>query len=193
MSGSYLIDPIVFLIRTLLGLYIAVVLIRFLLQWARADFYNPVSQFIVRVTSPVLRPLRKFIPGYGGLDTASLVLAWILQSVEMALIAMLLGYTLFPIGALLWSVPALIELAIDIFLFAILIRVILSWVNPDPYNPASGLLERLTDPLLRPARRLIRPIGGVDLSPMAAMIGLVLLKMLLVPPLKLLTGCPPLL
>jgi YggT family protein len=193
MSGSYLIDPIVFLIRTLFGLYIAVVLIRFLLQWARADFYNPVSQFIVRVTSPVLRPLRQFIPGYGGLDTASLVLAWALMSVELALIAMLLGYTLFPIGALLWSIPALVDLIIQIFLFAILIRVILSWVNPDPYNSAVALLARLTDPLLRPARRWIKPIGGVDLSPMAVMIGLVLLQMLLVPPLRLLTGSPPLL
>ncbi len=190
MSGSYFIAPIVFLIQTLFGLYIAVVLIRFLLQWARADFYNPLSQFIVRITSPVLRPLRQAIPSYGGLDTASLVLAWILKSVELALVALLLGYSLIPVGALLWSLPALIELTIGIFLFGILIRAILSWVNPDPYNPGVALLERLTDPILRPARRLIRPIGGVDLSPMAAMIGLILLQMILLPPLKLLTGSP---
>jgi YggT family protein len=190
MSGSYLLDPLVFLIQTLFGLYIAVVLIRFLLQWVRADFYNPFSQFIVRVTTPVLRPLRKIIPGYGGLDTASLALAWILESLELALLALLLGYSVFPIGALLWAVPALLELAIDIFLFAILIRVILSWVNPDPYNPGVALLQRLTDPLLRPAQRLIRPIGGVDLSPLAVMIALVLLSKILVPPLKLLTGSP---
>ncbi len=190
MSGSYLLDPLVFLIQTLFGLYIAVVLIRFLLQWVRADFYNPFSQFIVRITTPVLRPLRKIIPGYGGLDTASLALAWILESLELALLALLLGYSVFPIGALLWAVPALLELAIDIFLFAILIRVILSWINPNPYNPGVALLERLTDPLLRPAQRLIRPIGGVDLSPLAVMIALVLLSKILVPPLKLLTGSP---
>lgn len=190
MSGSYLTNPIVFLIQTLFGLYIAVVLIRFLLQWARADFYNPISQFIVRITAPVLRPLRKAIPGYGGVDTASLVLAWALKSVELALLALLLGHGPWPFGALLWSVPALIELVVDIFLFAILIRVILTWVNPDPYNPAVALLGRLTDPLLRPAQRLIRPIGGVDLSPMAVMIALVLLQMILIPPLKLLTGSP---
>jgi YggT family protein len=190
MSGSYLLDPLVFLIQALFGLYIAVVLIRFLLQWVRADFYNPFSQFIVRVTTPVLRPLRKIIPSYGGLDTASLALAWILESLELALLALLLGYSVFPIGALLWAVPALLELAIDIFLFAILIRVILSWVNPDPYNPGVALLQRLTDPLLRPAQRLIRPIGGVDLSPLAVMIALVLLSKILVPPLKLLTGSP---
>jgi YggT family protein len=190
MSGNYFTAPLVFLIQTLFGLYIAVVLIRFLLQWARADFYNPLSQFIVRITSPVLRPLRQLIPGWAGLDTASLVLAWILKSVELALVALLLGHSLIPIGALLWSVPALIELTIGIFLFAILIRALLSWINPDPYNPGVALLERLTDPILRPVRRLIKPIGGVDLSPMAAMIGLILLQMILLPPLKLLTGSP---
>jgi len=190
MSGSYLADPLVFLIRTLFGLYIAVVLIRFLLQWARADFYNPISQFVVRVTAPVLRPLRQIIPGYGGMDLASLVLAWALKAVELALIAGLLGHGGPLLGALAWAVPALLELVIDLFLFAILIRVVLSWVNPDPYNPAVALLDRLTDPVLSPAQRLLPPIGGIDLSPMLVMVGLVLLQMLLVPPLKALTGSP---
>jgi len=190
MSGSYLADPLVFLIRTLFGLYIAVVLIRFVLQWARADFYNPISQFVVRVTAPVLRPLRQIIPGYGGMDLASLVLAWALKAVELALIAGLLGHGGPLLGALAWAVPALLELVIDLFLFAILIRVVLSWVNPDPYNPAVALLDRLTDPILRPAQRLLPPIGGIDLSPMLVMVGLVLLQMLLVPPLKALTGSP---
>ena len=190
MSGSYLTNPIVFLVQTLFGLYIAVVLIRFLLQWVRADFYNPLSQFIVKVTSPVLRPLRQVIPGYGGMDTAAIVLAWLLKTVELALLALLLGYSSFPFGAFLWSVPALVELTINIFLFAVFIRVLLSWLNPDPYNPAVGLLERLTDPIMRPAQRLVKPVGGLDLSPMVVMIGLVLLEMLAVPPLKFLTGSP---
>lgn len=190
MSGSYLTDPVVFLIRTLFGLYIAVVLVRFLLQWARADFYNPISQFVVRVTSPVLRPLRQLIPGYQGLDLASLVLAWALMAIQLGLIAGLLGLGGSVLGALVWAIPALLELVIDIFLFAVLVRVILSWLNPDPYNPAVALLGRLTDPLLEPARRLIQPIGGLDLSPVAVMIGLVLLQMLLVPPLEALTGSP---
>ncbi len=86
--------------------------------------------------------------------------------------------------------PAVIELSINIFLFGILIRVVLSWVNPDPYNPAVALLTRLTDPIMRPAQRLIQPIGGIDLSPMVVMIGLVLLEMLLIPPLKWLVGSP---
>lgn len=188
MTGSYLTDPIVFLIRTLFGVYIAVVLIRFLLQWAGADFYNPISQFIVRVTSPVLRPLRQVIPGYGGIDLASLVLAWALKSTELALLAAILGIGTQALGALVWAIPAVIGLIFDILLFSILIHAVLSWVNPDPYNPAVSLLRDMTAPILRPARQLLPPMGGLDLSPMVVMIAIVLLKMLLLPPIEALTG-----
>ncbi len=188
MSG-YLSNPLVFLIHALLGFYGAIVALRFLLQWARADFYNPMSQFIVRVTTPVLRPLRRFVPGYAGLDLSALVLTWLVKAVELAAVALIAGLGN-PLGALFWAIPAMVTLFINIFLFAVLIRVILNWVNPDPYNPAVALLERLTDPLMGPAQRLIPPVGGLDLSPMAVMIGLVVLEMLLVPPLNTLTGSP---
>ena len=190
MTEAYFTNPLIFLIKTIFGLYIALVVIRFMLQWARADFYNPVSQFVVKLTSPVLRPLRKVIPGYRGLDTASIVLAWLLKAVELAILSLLLGLGRNPLAALAWAIPALVGLIISIFLFAVLIRVILSWVNPDPYNPAVDLLTRLTDPIMRPAQRLIPPISGIDLSPMVVMIGLVLLEMLLLPPLQFLTGSP---
>jgi len=190
MTDAYFTNPLVFLVKTLFGLYIAVVVIRFLLQWVRADFYNPISQFIVKITSPVLRPLRKIIPGYAGIDLASLLLAWLLQAAELGILSLLLGLGRNPLWALTWAIPSLVGLVISIFLFAILIRVILSWVNPDPYNPAVDLLARLTDPILRPAQRLLPPIGGIDLSPMLAMIGLVLLEMLLLPPLQFVTGSP---
>ncbi|ESQ16421.1 MAG TPA: YggT family protein [Chromatiaceae bacterium] len=189
MTDAYFTNPLIFLVKTLFGLYITVVVIRFLLQWARADFYNPISQFVVKVTSPALRPLRKFIPGYGGIDLSALVLAWLLKALELALLSLLLGYGHF-VAALAWAIPALLGLFISIFLFAILVRVILSWVNPDPYNPAIELLNRLTDPILIPAQRMIPPISGIDLSPMLAMIGLVLTDMLLLPPLRWLTGSP---
>jgi YggT family protein len=94
------------------------------------------------------------------------------------------------LAALAWAIPELIGLVINIFLFAILIQVILSWINPGGYNPLTGIIHGLTEPLLRPARRLIPPIGGLDLSPMVVMIGLVLLKMLLLPPLQLLMASP---
>lgn len=190
MTEAYFTNPLIFLIKTLLGLYIALVVIRFLLQWVRADFYNPVSQFVVKLTSPVLRPLRKVIPGYAGLDLSALLLAWLLKACEFAILTLLMGLDRNPLAALAWALPALVSLVISIFLFAVLIRAILSWVNPDPYNPAVALLGDLTDPIMRPAQRLIPPMSGIDLSPMAVMIGLVLLEMLLLPPLRLITGSP---
>ena len=190
MGGSYLTNPLVFLIQVIFGAYIMLVMLRFLLQLVKADFYNPVSQFVVKVTTPPLRPLRRIIPGIGGLDVASIILMWILKSLELALIMMLggLGTSLFP--ALAWSIPELIALFINVFLFAILIQVIISWVNPSGYNPVIGLLNSITEPLLGPARRIVPPISGLDLSPMLVMIGLMLLKMLLLPPIQLLVASP---
>ncbi|MEA3278478.1 MAG: YggT family protein [Pseudomonadota bacterium] len=190
MTESYLTNPIVFLVHTVFGLYTAVVVLRFLLQWTRADFYNPISQFIVKLTTPVLRPLRRVIPGYGGIDLASLTLAWLLKSAELAIVALVAGMGRNLLGALGWAVPALVGLVINILLIAILVRVILSWLNPDPYHPATALLGSLTEPVLGPARRLLPPIGGLDLSPMLVMVGLVLLEMLIIPPLKLVTASP---
>lgn len=190
MTSSYLTNPIIFLVQTLIGLYAFIVMLRFLLQWVGADFYNPVSQFVVKVTTPVLRPLRQMIPGVAGLDMAALVLAWLVKSVELGVVAMIELPEVNPLGALIWALPALVTLVINIFLFAVLIRVILSWVNPDPYHPIAGLLSKLTEPVMGPARRMLPPIGGLDLSPVLVMVGLVLLEMLLIPPLNLVTGSP---
>ncbi len=190
MGNGYLADPAIFLIHTLFGLYILAVMLRLLLQLVRADFYNPVSQFIVKITHPVLRPLRRIIPPIAGLDTASLLLALVLKIIEITLILLVLGASIPPLGPIIWSVPALIELVLNIFLFAIIIQAVLSWINPDPYNPVHGLLSSLTRPVLAPFQRLIPPISGLDLSPMVAIIALYLLKMLLMPPLKMITGMP---
>jgi YggT family protein len=190
MSGSYLTNPIVFLVHTLFGLYTVVVLLRFLLQWARADFYNPVSQFVVKATTPLLRPLRRLVPGYGGMDLAALLLAWLVKALELFIVVLILAPQANPLGALAWALPELVSQTIDIFVFVVFARVILSWLNPDPYNPVAGLLDSLTEPVMRPARRLLPPVGGLDLSPVLVVIGLVLLRMLLIPPLSLITGNP---
>ncbi len=190
MDSSYLTNPLVFLIQTLFGLYILVVMLRFLLQWARADFYNPLSQFIVKVTTPALRPLRRVIPGLGGLDFSAVVLMWLLKTLELMLVILITSGIFNPIGPMLWAIPQLVDLAINVFLFAILIQVIISWINPGTYNPIIGVINSLTDPIMRPARRIIPPISGLDLSPMLVILGLYLLKMLLLPPLLMLTGSP---
>ncbi|MCU7812596.1 MAG: YggT family protein [Candidatus Thiodiazotropha sp. (ex Notomyrtea botanica)] len=190
MSGSYLANPMIFLVQTLFGLYILAVLLRFLLQLVHADFFNPISQFLVKATNPPLKILRRFIPGLGGIDLASVILAWLLKAIELLLVLSISGNAVNLLGPLVWAIPELVELVINIFLFAILIQVILSWVNPGSYNPATALLYSLTGPVMRPAQKLLPPMGGLDLSPMLVMIGLVLLKMLLLPPLKALTGSP---
>ncbi|QKT05047.1 YggT family protein [Ectothiorhodospiraceae bacterium 2226] len=188
MPGNYLLNPLEFLLSTLFSIYILAVMLRFLLQWARADFYNPISQFLVKVTNPPLIPLRRLIPGIGGIDWAAVLLMLVLQMASIALIIALRGGTL-AVGPLaLFSLAELVNLLFNVFIFAILIQVVISWINPGAYNPLISLLYSLNEPLLRPARRVIPPIGGLDLSPLAVIIALQVLKMLVVPPLRHLAG-----
>ena len=184
MGDGYLAQPAIFLVQVLFGLYATLVVLRFLLQLVRADFYNPLSQFIVRATKPILNPLRRIIPSLGGMDTASLVLAWFVLAVQQLVVLMISGSGLQPIAAALLAIPELISLVINIFLFAILIQVIISWINPGSYNPAIALIHSLTEPVLSPVRRRMPEMGGLDLSPLVVMLGLVVLEMLLIPPIR---------
>ncbi len=183
MGSSYFTNPLEFLISTLIGLFITAVMLRFLLAMVRADFYNPLTQILVKLTNPALKPLRRFIPGFGGIDIASLLLMLALQMLALTLITLLRGAALHPVGLLLWSLAELLGLLFNIYMFSILIQVVLSWVNPNAYNPAVSLLYSINEPLLAPARRLIPPLSGLDLSPVVVLLGLQLAKMLLLPPL----------
>jgi YggT family protein len=188
MPNSYFLNPVELIINTLFGLYILVIMLRFLLQWVRADFYNPVSQFLVKVSNPALRPLRRVIPGVAGVDMAAIVLMLLLQLLSLGLILLLRGQGV-PLGTLFfWSVAELVSLAITVYIWAIIIQIIISWINPGAYNPALSLLHSLTDPLLRPARRLLPPISGFDLSPILVLLVLQVGKMLIVPPIMMLAG-----
>jgi YggT family protein len=120
---------------------------------------------------------------------ASVVLMWVLKALELTLIIALIGLPA-SIMVFAWAVPGLIDLVFDVFIYSILIQVIMSWVNPGAYNPAIALISSLTEPVLRPARRILPPMGGLDLSPMFAMIGLYVLRMLLLPPIQQLVGIP---
>jgi YggT family protein len=182
------VTAVVFLVQTLFGFYILAVMLRFLLQCVRADFYNPLVQFLVRITNPPLLPLRRIVPGYKGLDLASVVLALALQLVEVLLITLLLERSASVGGLLLLTVAELFKLLINIYLWGLVIQAVLSWFNPDPYHPAARLLAQLTAPLLRPARRLLPPISGVDLSPMLAIVALIFVSLLLQDFLGLWTG-----
>jgi len=184
MGGNYVGNAATFLIETLFGLYILIVMLRFLLQWVHADFYNPVSQFIVKATQPILAPLRRMIPGFAGVDLAAVALMFALKFVELRLVTGLLGLSPQIAGLAMLCVAELLGLAINVFIFAILIQVIISWVNPGMYNPVMGLLHSLNEPLLGPARRVIPPISGLDLSPIAVIIFLQLISMLGVAPIR---------
>jgi YggT family protein len=182
------VTAVVFLIQTLFGFYILAVMLRFLLQWVRADFYNPLVQFLVRITNPPLLPLRRIVPGYRGLDLASVALAFVLQTVEMLLIILLLGQPVGVGGLLMLVVLELLKLLINIYLWGVIIQAVLSWFNPDPYHPAARVLAQLTAPVLKPARRLLPPISGVDLSPMLVVVALIFVSLLLQDFLGLWTG-----
>lgn len=184
MASSYLTDPLIFLIDTLFSLYILAVLLRFLLQWCGADFYNPISQFLVKATHPPLRILRRFIPSIGKIDTSSLVLIISLQLINDFAILLLKG-VMISVGALvILAISQLISLLINVFVFAIFARALLSWVNSGAFNAADAILVYLTEPVLKLCRRFIPDLGGVDLSPLAALLLLQLAKMVLLPPLQ---------
>ena len=184
MTGNYIGNAGQFLIDTLFGLYIMTFMLRFLFQWARADFYNPVSQFLVKVTNPLLVPLRRLIPGLFGLDMAALLIMFLLGFLKLTLVMLISGGSILPATFAVYTIAELLQLAIYIFIFTIIVQAIMSWINPHSYNPVTSLLYSLNQPLLRPAQRILPDLGGLDLSPLLVLIVLQLLLMLLVAPLK---------
>lgn len=179
----------VYILQTIGSLYLLIVLLRFILQLVRADFYNPVSQFIVRATHPLVKPLRKIIPSVAGLDLASLVLAIVVQLVLMALTLMLMGYGLGdPLQLLVWSIVGVTALFLKVFFFALIISVILSWVAQGSHNPTAMLINQICEPLLAPIRRMLPSMGGMDLSPIVAFLLLNLIDMLVIRNLAMMTG-----
>ena len=184
-TASYLGNAAAYLISLLFGLYILAVMLRFLLQLVRADFYNPVSQFLITVTNPCLRYLRRWIPGFLGIDWPSIILLVILQGAEICLIALVSigGFPAAP-GVPFLIIARLVQMCAWIYLFVIILQVILSWINPGAYSPVTVLMYQLTDPLLRPLRRMLPPTGGLDWSPLIAIVLLNLVLMLVVTPLQ---------
>ena len=181
MGNSYFTNPLEFVITTLFSLYIVAVMLRFLLGLVRADFYNPISQFLVRITNPLLVPLRKVIPVIGKFDSAAMLLMFVLQLVSVTLILLLRREEISTAILVVITLASLVSLLLDVYMFAIIVEVIISWMNPGSYNPVSSLLHSLTSPLLRPIRHLLPSIAGIDLSPLFAIIALQVLRMLILP------------
>ena len=173
------VNAVSYLVGTLIDLYIAAVMLRLLLQWVRADFYNPVCQFLVKVTNPVLIPLRRVIPSIGRLDTASVVLMLLLEFISVWIINRL-GAS--PAGLetiIVFSAFKLIATLLWTYFFLIIAMVILSWVGGRVRHPIIPLIYQLTEPVLRPFRKVIPSIAGIDLSPLFALIAIRFLLLLL--------------
>lgn len=157
----------IYIISTLGTLYISLVLLRFLAQLVRADYYNPMSKALVKYTNPLLIPLRKIIPGLFGIDLAALVLALLLQAILIQIIMLLANYGFInPLFSLLWAAISLVGLVLTFYYWGVIIMIIASWVAPQSQNPALTLLQQILDPVMAPLRKIIPPLGMLDLSPM---------------------------
>lgn len=164
-------EILAYLVQTLLTLALLAVVLRLLLQLVRADFYNPVSQFLARLTNPLVLPLRRVVPSLGGLDLSSLLLALVLQMAAIVALLALNGVGPPNIGLLLvWSVLGVVGLVVNIYFFALLAMIILSWIAPASRHPALLLLFQLTEPVMAPFRRMLPNMGGLDFSPILVFI-----------------------
>lgn len=171
---------LIFLLETLLSLAMLAVLLRLLLQWSRADFRNPLARSILQLTNPIIVPLRRLLPAVGRIDTASCVAVAVFAALEVAVSWVLSGFG--PPPAIMWARMAVFEVlrtTLWTYFFAIFVYAMLSMIAPGVYSPAQSLLVSLCEPVLRPFRRLIPPLGGLDLSPLWAGIVIQMLLILL--------------
>ena len=169
---SNIASALVFIVNALTSLYLLVLLLRFWLPWLRADFRNPLAQGILKLTSPIIIPLRRIVPSFGRLDTATVMVAFVVQYLGILLILLIFGTSATFSVIATTAIVKLVLLSVNLFMFAIFVRIILSWISPGQYNPATAIISTLTEPLLRPVRRLIPALGGFDISPIFVIIAL---------------------
>ncbi|WP_341939191.1 YggT family protein [Marinimicrobium sp. C2-29] len=181
----------IYVIRTLGTMYLMLVLLRFLFQLVRADFYNPISQFIAKATNPLLMPLRKVIPGFFGIDFASLFLALLVQWILIQLLLVIAGLGfLNPLYTVAWAAVGLVSMTLTILFWCLIISIVASWVAPFSQNPALLLVRQLVAPVMAPFQKLIPPMGGIDITPIFAFMVLHIFNGYLVPELARSVGMP---
>lgn len=160
---------LIFILDYAFDIYIMIVLARFILQMVRADFYNPISQFIVKATTPVLKPLRRIIPGFGGIDVASIVLMLSLVVIKILVIQLIGAGSLAGVSPLalgLFALKSAADTVLSFYMVCIFGSIIMSWISQGSYSPIAALLHQITEPIMAPARKILPPMGGLDLSPM---------------------------
>lgn len=170
-----------FVVDKLTLIVLFLLILRLWLPVLRADFRNPIAQAVLKITSPLIIPLRRLLPAIGRIDTATVIVTLAAQVLVIYLLASIAGLSPGLADVVITALVSLILLSIYMFLFAIFIHIILSWVSPGTYNPVAALLQVIAEPVLRPFRRVIKPIGGLDISPIFALIGLQALIILIEP------------
>lgn len=164
-------------IDTVSSLYLMIILLRFILQISRADFYNPISQFVVKATNPLLIPLRRIVPSIGGIDTASIVLAILFQTLVVVLKMLVLGSGLSnPLFLIAFSSVLVLGLILKIYFWSLIIMIVASWIAPGSGHPALVLINQIVEPLMQPFRKILPPMGGLDLSPILAFLAIQVLE-----------------
>ena len=164
-------QAVLFLIDTAFSLYLMVVILRLWLQLVRADFYNPFSQFVVKATNPLVLPLRRLIPSLGSLDTATLLLAYTIMLAKLVTLQLLQSGQVLLVPSLFFSLIFLVKEIFTLLFWILVIRALLSWFSQGR-SPVEYVMHQLTEPLLRPVRRILPPLGGLDLSVLVVLIGL---------------------
>jgi len=170
---------LLFILDALLTLVVVAFLLRVLMPVVRADFRNPIGQAVVQLTNPLVMPLRKLLPPAGRIDVASVVALCAVQLAKTAVLRLVAGAGLAALTLLAGALRDLASTVLQFYFVAVLVYALLSWVAPGGYSPGAQLLHRLCDPLLAPLRRIIPPIGGLDLSALFVLIGLQALQILL--------------
>ncbi len=167
-------NPFAEIISIVIDIYVDIILLRFFLQYFRADFYNPLSQFVVKATDPIVKPLRKIIPGIGGLDLSTLVAAWLVIIGKILLIFVLsTGFSNFNLLALvIMPIYMVIAECVKLYMFLIFVRAISSWFAQGGHNPIIGVIGQLTEPLLAKFRKILPMGSGFDFTPMLAILAL---------------------
>lgn len=167
-----------FLVKTVIDLYVMILLLRIWMQWARTDFYNPLSQFIVKVTQPIVGPLRRVIPSLGPIDSSSLLVAFLLMTIKYPLLLLIQsGEISLSLYNLLFGLISVIKSAGYLVFWVIIIRSIMSWISQGR-SPMDYVLLQLTEPLMAPVRRIIPAMGGLDFSAMVVILVLYMLNYL---------------
>ena len=185
MSGGYFAQAIIFLVKLFFDIYILALILRYLLTIVRVDSLNPLSTLIMKVTNPLLKPLRRTIPGYFGIDWASIISLFLVQAIEIILVALIItgGIPAFS-GLTMLTIAYLLRTILYIYLFIIIIQVIISWINPHAYNNSIiKIMYQISMPVLRPTRKLIPSSGGLDFSPLIILVIINLLMILVISPL----------